>query len=116
MNVNPFDKTQFENYRDWEKSLVDFFVREAKKPSSEDWLLMVNGADSPKSVAYSALLLFNLICNKPHFSVAADMLYTVYETLDGKKSSAAEFEAWLHTNWLNVSRVANMFNAELTHH
>jgi hypothetical protein len=116
MSANPFDKKQFKVYRDWEKSLVEFFVLEAKKPNVTHWLSMVNGADSPRSVAYSALLLSNLVGSKPQYSESAKALYSVYEMLSEKRSNASEYEAWLRTDWLNVSRVANMFKAELTHH
>ncbi|OIR05985.1 hypothetical protein GALL_117820 [mine drainage metagenome] len=116
MGANPFNKQQFNAYRDWEQSLVEFFVREAKKPNMVNWLSMVNGADSPRSVAYSALLLSNLVSSKPNYTESAKALYSVYERLTEQRGNASEFEEWLHSDWLNVSRVANMFKAELMHH
>ena len=116
MSVNPFNKKQFKAYRDWEQSLVGFFVLEAKQPNVKHWLSMVKGADPTISVAYSALFLSNLVSGKPCYSESAKTLYSVYETLSEKNSSASEFEAWLRTDWLNVSRVANMFKSELLHH
>lgn len=116
MSTNPFDKKNFHEYRDWEESLVRFFVLEAKQPNMSHWLSMVKDAESPRTVAFSALLLSNLVASRPHYSESAKTLYTVYETLNEKPGEAAEFEAWLRSDWLNVSRVANMFKAELAHH
>lgn len=116
MSVNPFDKSKFHEYRDWEESLVRFFVLEAKSPNVAHWLSMAKDAESPRTVAYSALLLSNLVASRPHYSEAAKTLYTVYEALNGKSGEASEFEAWLRSDWLNVSRVANMFKAELAHY
>ena len=116
MAVNPFNKKQFNAHRDWEQSLVEFFVHEVKQPDVRHWLSMVNGAESCNTVAFSALFLYNLVSNKPRYADSANTLYSVYEMLKGEKTDASEFEAWLKTDWFNVSRVANMFKVELLQH
>ena len=114
MNVNPFEKAQFKNHRDWEESLVKFLSREAINPNVRNWLPLATRLDTKKAAAFSALLLSNLMENKPNSRVSADTVYEIYRAMNiegGEKN----FEEWLRTGWLNVTRVANMIDAELKH-
>lgn len=114
MGDNPFDKSAFKVHRDWEESLVSFFVDEAKSPNVDRWLAMATACDDANRVGYSALLLSNLVENKPGFRESAETLYGVYEQLKGVDCGAKEYEGWLRTGWLNVSRVADMLNVKLS--
>ena len=114
MNVNPFEKAQFKNHRDWEESLVKFLSREAINPNIRNWLSLATRLDTKKAAAFSALLLSNLMENKPNSRVSADTVYEIYRAMN-IEGGAKNFEVWLQTGWLNVTRVANMIDAELKH-
>lgn len=115
MGDNPFNKSAFEGHRDWEESLVSFFVDESKSPNVDRWLAMAATCDDTNRVGYSALLLSNLVENKPDFRESAETLYGVYEKLKVVGCGAKEYEGWLRTGWLNVSRVADILNVKLNH-
>jgi hypothetical protein len=114
VKVNPFEKAQFKKHRDWEESLIRFLSREAIKPDVRNWLPLATRLDTKKAAAFSALLLSNLLENKPNSRVSADTVYEIYRAMN-IEGGAKNFEAWLQTGWLNVTRVANMINAELKH-
>jgi hypothetical protein len=114
MNANPFEKEQFQCYRDWEGSLVEFLSREARKPNVRNWLPLATRLETKKAAAFSALLLCNLVENKPSFRVSVNTLYEIYRAMN-VEGGAKNFEKWLRTGWLNVARVANMIDAELKH-
>ena len=113
MNANPFDKSQFECHRDWEESLVKFLCREAKNPDIRNWLPCVGKPDSKEAAAFSALLLSNLLENKHDFRESAYKVHELYMAIDVPDGGAGKFEEWLRSGWLNVSRMANMIDAEL---
>ncbi len=114
VGANPFEKAHFKHHRDWEECLVNFFYREAKRPDAGDWLPLAARAETRKNAAFCALLLSNLIQNRPGFRASSETLYNIFSSLklDG---GAEEFEAWLRSGWLNVARVANMLDAEFRH-
>ena len=114
MNANPFEKEQFQCHRDWEGSLVEFLSREARKPNVRNWLPLATRLETKKAAAFSALLLCNLVENKPRFRVSVNTLYEIYRAMN-VEGGAKNFEKWLRTGWLNVARVANMIDAELKH-
>ena len=112
--ANPFEKAQFQCHRDWEGSLVEFLSREARKPNVRNWLPLATRLDTKRAAAFSALLLSNLVENKPRFRVSVNTLYEIYRAMN-VEGGAKNFEEWLRTGWLNVARVANMIDAELKH-
>jgi len=114
MKANPFEKAQFQCHRDWEDSLVEFLSREARKPNVGNWLPLATRLETKKAAAFSALLLSNLLENKPSFRVPVNTLYEIYRAMN-VEGGAKNFEDWLRTGWLNVTRVANMIDAELKH-
>ena len=114
MKVNPFEKAQFMKHRDWEESLVKFLSREAINPNVRNWLPLATRLETKKAVAFSALLLSNLLENKPRLRVSADKVYDIFRAMK-VEGGAKNFEEWLRTGWLNVARVANMIDAELKH-
>jgi hypothetical protein len=113
VNANPFEKEQFEYHRQWEESLVEFLCREAKNPDIRNWLLFAGERDTREAAAFSALLLSDLLENKPGFRESASKVYEVYKAINVPDGGAKKFEEWLRTGWLNVARVANMIDAEL---
>lgn len=113
MNANPFEKTQFECHRDWEESLVEFLSREARNPDIRNWLPFATRHDTRKAVAFSALLLSDLLETRPDFRESADKVYEVYKSLMETEGGARQFEEWLRSGWLNVSRVADLLRAGL---
>jgi hypothetical protein len=115
MKANPFEKSQFKCYRDWEGSLVEFLTIEALNPNVRNWLPLASGLDTKKAAAFSALLLSNLVENKQRCRVSVNTLYEIYRVMN-VEGGAKNFEDWLRTGWLNVTRVANMLDAELKHH
>ena len=116
MNANPFEKTQFKSHRDWEESLVEFLSREARNPDIRNWLPLATRHDTKKAAAFSALLLSDLLETRPDFRDSSDKVYEVYNTLKETEGCARQFEEWLRSGWLNVSRVANMIRAGWVHH
>ena len=115
MDANPFDKKQFQCHRDWEESLVSFFAREARNPDVKNWLSLATGLEEKRTVAFSALLLSDLLEIRPGFFASAEKFHDVYKVLNEPEGGAEKFEEWLRAGWLNVSRVANMMDAELRH-
>jgi hypothetical protein len=113
MNANPFDKSQFKLHRDWEESLIEFLCREARNPDVNNWLLLAGNRDAKEIAAFSALLLSDLLENKPGFRESASKVYEVYKAINVPDGGAGKFEEWLRSGWLNVARVANMVDAEL---
>lgn len=114
VGANPFEKTHFKRHRDWEECLVNFFYQEAKRPDAGNWLPFAARAETRKTAAFCALLLSNLIQNRPGLRGSSEPLYEIFRSLklDG---GAEEFEAWLRSGWLNVARIANMLDAEFRH-
>lgn len=115
MAKNPFEKTQFEFHRDWEDSLVRFLATEAKHAQPEHWTSLATNAETQKAAAFTALVLHGLLENKPAFRESAERAYEVYKTLAKNGSNAKDFEEWLRSGWLNLSRLDSMVNAELMH-
>jgi hypothetical protein len=113
IHPNPFEKSQFECHRDWEELLVKFLCQEARNPDIRNWLPYADKSDAKEAVAFSALLLSNLLENKPDFGESAEKAYEVYKAIDVPDGGAGKFEKWLRSGWLNVARVANMIDAEL---
>ena len=113
VNANPFEKPQFECHRDWEELLVKFLCREAQKPELRNWLPFVGKQDAKEAAAFSALLLSDLLENKPGFRESASEVYEVYKAIDVPDRGAGKFEKWLRSGWLNVARVASMLDAQL---
>jgi hypothetical protein len=112
---NPFCKESFATYRDWEDTLLRFFVAEANHPRLSDWEELALSAD-PLCLAYSALLLSCLVQSKPKVSKSSAVLLDVCQKLGGKTDhDLVDYNAWIQTNWLNVSRIANRLKAELAH-
>jgi len=110
---NPFCKESFPTYRDWEDTLLDFFVTEANNPKLSDWEKMAQSSD-PKTVAYSALLLSCLVQSKPKVAHSSAALLDVCQKLGGKTDhDLVDYNAWLKTNWVNVARIANRLKSEL---
>ena len=92
---------------------MKFLSREARNPDIRNWLSYADKSDAKEAAAFSALLLSNLLENKPGFRESADKVYEVYKAIDVPDGGAGKFEEWLRSGWLNVSRVANMVDAEL---
>ena len=114
MDANPFEKAHFKCHRDWEERLVKFLFFEAKRPEAENWLPLATRHETRKTAAYCALLLSNLIQNRPGLHGSSETLYAIFNSLE-PDGEAEDFEAWLRSGWLNVARVANMLQAELRH-
>ena len=114
-SANPFDKTQFPFHRPWEESLVEFLTKEAQNPDLYHWQILSNGKDTRRSAAFSALLLSNLLETKPGFRQSAEKTYAIYRALNDTEGGggAQQFEQWLRSGWLNVSRVASRIDMEL---
>lgn len=113
--LNPFDKSQFACHRDWEASLVTFLGREAKAPDISNWLEFATAEPSVRaSAAYTALLLSDLLEVKPGFRETADTTYQFYNALKVSDKETEAFEQWLRSGWLNVARIADLLEFELT--
>jgi len=112
---NPFRKEDFQNYRDWEDTLLSFLVNEANHPRSNNWEEMARSADQ-KNVAYSALLLSCLVQSKPKVARSSPVLVDVCQKLGGELDhDLVDYNAWLQTNWVNVARIAGRLKTELAH-
>jgi hypothetical protein len=114
VGANPFEKEHFKCHRDWEESLVNFLYREAKSPNARNWVFLATRPETKKTAALSALLLSNLIENRPGLRRSAETLYAICASMK-VECGAEDFEEWLQTGWLNVARVANMLDAEFRH-
>jgi hypothetical protein len=110
---NPFCKESFPTYRDWEDALLCFFVTEAINPKFSDWEALAQSAE-PKNVAYSALILSCVVQSKPKVAKSYAVLRDICKKLGGKTDhDLVEFNEWIHTNWVNVPRMANRLKAKL---
>lgn len=115
MAANPFEKEQFQFHRDWEEALVHFLAMEAKNTQPEHWASFATTPETQKAAAFTALVLHGLLENKPALRESAEQAYAVYKTLTKTGSNVKEFEEWLRSGWLNLSRLENMLDAELRH-
>ncbi len=116
LESNPFEKSHFKCHRDWEASLVKFLVKEAKNPNLRNWFELSAAAPDVKSaVAFSALLLSDLLETRSEFHKTSYTVYQFYEALKNTEDETEAFEQWLRSGWLNVARVADMLNVELSH-
>jgi len=112
---NPFEKSRFACHRDWEASLIAFLAREAKAPDIRNWLQFAVAEPSVRaSAAFSALLLSDLLEVMPAYRSTADTIYQFYNALKVPDSETEAFEHWLRSGWLNVARVADMLEFELS--
>jgi hypothetical protein len=116
VKTNPFEKSKFKFYRDWETSLIKFLAREARAPDIQNWLEFAAAEPNVKAAAaFSALLLSNLLENRSVFRETSQQVYKSYEALKTAEEETEAFEQWLHSGWLNVARVADLLDFELTH-
>ena len=113
MGANPFNKCGFSCYREWEAALLDFFVKESASPETAEWLLFAVDDESRKMVAFSALLLSNLLENKPGYKVPSDKAGEVYAALKNESMGHVQYGEWLRSGWLNVSRIADSIKFRL---
>ena len=112
---NPFEKSRFACHRDWEESLLTFLAREARAPDIRNWLEFATAEPSVRaSAAFSALLLSDLLEVRPAYRATADAAYRFYNTLKVSDNETEAFEHWLRSGWLNVARIADMLEFELT--
>jgi hypothetical protein len=112
---NPFDKSRFACHRDWEESLITFLAREARAPDTRRWLEFANAEPNVRaSAAFSALLLSDLLEVRPDFREEADTTYQLYNALKVADNETEAFEHWLRSGWLNVARIADLLEFELT--
>jgi hypothetical protein len=112
---NPFEKSRFACHRDWEASLIAFLAREAKAPDISNWLEFATAEPSVRvSAAFTALLLSDLLEVKPAFREAADTTYQFYNALKVTDNETEGFEHWLRSGWLNLARIADLLEFELT--
>jgi hypothetical protein len=112
---NPFEKSRFACHRDWEASLISFLAREAKAPDIKNWLqFAASGPSVRTSAAFSALLLSDLLEVRPAFRETADAAYQFYNALKVAENETEAFEHWLRSGWLNVARIADLLEFELT--
>jgi hypothetical protein len=115
MKQNPFEKSRFACHREWEESLITFLAREARAPDIRNWLRFATAEPSVRaSAAFSALLLSDLLEVRPAFREAADTTYQFYNALKLTDNETEAFEHWLRSGWLNVARIADMLEFELT--
>jgi hypothetical protein len=116
LEANPFKKSDFRYYRDWEASLIKFLAKEARTPDLRNWLeLSAAEPDVKTAAAFSALLLSDLLETRSDFRERSRTMYRFYETLRRPENETEAFEQWLRSGWLNVARVADMLGNELRH-
>jgi len=112
---NPFEKSRFACHRDWEESLITFLVREARAPDITNWLQFAAAEPSVRvSAAFTALLLSDLLEVRPAFRETADATYQFYNALKVTDNETEAFEHWLRSGWLNVARIADLLEFELS--
>jgi hypothetical protein len=112
---NPFVKSRFACHRDWEESLIAFLAQEAKAPDIRNWLQFATEEPGIRaSAAFSALLLSDLLEVRPAFRETADMAYQFYNALKETEDETEAFAHWLRSGWLNVARIADRLEFELT--
>jgi len=112
MPGNVFEKTEFSCFRDWEEALLKFFVNESIEFNTDHWIVAVKN-NNGKTVRFCALLLSNLLDGKDDYVDACSKAYSVYESLRDVGSGVNEYDAWLRTGWVNVSRIASILNDQL---
>jgi hypothetical protein len=112
---NPFEKSHFKCHRDWEASFIKYLAREARAPDIRNWLEFAAAEPNVKNAAaFSALLLSDLLETKPDFRETVDAVYQFYKVLKMTENETEDFEQWLRSGWLNVARVADLLEFELT--
>lgn len=95
--------------------MITFLAREARAPDIRNWLRFATAEPSVRaSAAFSALLLSDLLEVRPAFREAADTTYQFYNALKLTDNETEAFEHWLRSGWLNVARIADMLEFELT--
>ena len=116
MKQNPFEKSHYKFHRDWEASFIKYLAREARAPDIRNWLEFAAAEPNVKTAAaFSALLLSDLLETKPDFRETVDAVYQFYKVLKMTENETEDFEQWLRSGWLNVARVADLLDFELTH-
>lgn len=96
--------------------MVKFLAKEAKNPNLRNWFELSAAAPDVKSAAaFSALLLSDLLETRPEFQRTSYTVYQLYEALKNRGDETEAFEQWLRSGWLNVARIADMLNFELSH-
>ena len=113
MGTNPFEKNEFGCYRDWEESLVNFFIKQSTCPVAAEWLFFVVDDESQKKAAFCALLLSNLLENKTGYRETSDKVGEVYAILKNESIGAIQYGEWLRAGWLNVPRIADVIKLRL---
>ncbi|MCK7509245.1 MAG: hypothetical protein MZV70_37880 [Desulfobacterales bacterium] len=73
-------------------------VQRSRKPNVRDWLPLATRLDTKRAAAFSALLLSNLVENKPGFRVSVNALYEIYRAMN-VEGGAKNSEEWLRTGW-----------------
>lgn len=110
MTKNPFDKTDFPCYREWEGALIDFLIKQLSHFDSKEWVDFATNEKCRVNAAFCALLLSNLSNNSE-----GDDPNAVYDLLkkdgasDGNRlnDEAVQYGEWLRSGWLNIPRVAD---------
>jgi hypothetical protein len=113
MGANPFDKCGFGCYREWEESLIDFFIKESANPETAEWLIFAVDDESRRTVAFCALLLSNLLENNPGYKASSDKVGEVYAALKNESMGHVQYGEWLRAGWLNVTRIADAIKFRL---
>lgn len=107
--ISPFEKESFAKYRDWEESLVQFMVEQAKSPNLLSWQQLITSDKTLENACCCAMVLANSVeygyCEQSRklFQIAAQL----------KDITTDEFQTWLRSGWLDLPGIENSLQALL---